>query len=142
MHAPMAASGKRPYRREGHGRSHEGAPRVDRKRSGNFGALSYSVNNLLTPLALFAFAHAPSPQSSGTTSFGFRCQRAGTGTPFMFAYHITKTDSRVVVCTEEEPILICASLKVAHQVVADAKLLETIPAKQIFSRRVPLPGDE
>ena len=59
----------------------------------------------------------------------------------MFAYRITERDSRVVVSTEEEPILICASLKVAHQAVADAKLLETIPAKQVFSRRKP-PGDE
>ena len=59
----------------------------------------------------------------------------------MFAYRITERDSRVVVCTEEEPILICDSLKMAHQVVADAKLLETIPAKLVFSRRKP-PGDE
>jgi hypothetical protein len=60
----------------------------------------------------------------------------------MFAYRITERDSRIIVGTEEEPpLLVCASLKVAHQAVADARLLETVPAKQVFSRRKP-PGDE
>jgi hypothetical protein len=38
----------------------------------------------------------------------------------MLAYRITEIDSRIVVGTEEEPILICASLDVARRVVADA----------------------
>ena len=38
----------------------------------------------------------------------------------MLAYRITEVDSRIVVGTEEEPILICTSLDVAKRVVADA----------------------
>ena len=38
----------------------------------------------------------------------------------MLAYRITEVDSRIVVGTEEEPILICTSLDVARRVVADA----------------------
>jgi len=61
----------------------------------------------------------------------------------MFSYRIITRNSHVVVGTEEEPpLLVCDSLKVAHQAVADARLLETVPARQIFSRRVPPPGDE
>lgn len=54
----------------------------------------------------------------------------------MFAYRITEIDSRVIVGTEDEPILVCASREVAHRAVADAELLETLPAKLIFSRRI------
>jgi hypothetical protein len=57
----------------------------------------------------------------------------------MLAYRITEIDSRIVVGTEDEPILVCTSLEVAHQAVADAKLLETLPARLIFSRRAVLP---
>ena len=60
----------------------------------------------------------------------------------MFAYRITKLDSRIIVGTEEEPILVCASLEVAHRVISDARLLETFPAKLIFSRRTTHPADE
>jgi hypothetical protein len=54
----------------------------------------------------------------------------------MFTYRITEIDSRITVGTDEEPVLVCANIEVAHQVVADAKLLATFPAKLIFSRRV------
>jgi hypothetical protein len=57
----------------------------------------------------------------------------------MLAYRITEIDSRIVVGTEDGPILVCTSLEVAHQAVADAKLLETLPARLIFSRRAVLP---
>jgi hypothetical protein len=53
----------------------------------------------------------------------------------MPAYRITQNDSRIVVGTDEEEILVCKSMKMARQVVADARLLETTPAKQIFTRR-------
>ena len=54
----------------------------------------------------------------------------------MTAYRITKRDARFIVGTEQEAVLICRSLDVAHQAVADAELLETQPAKLIFARRV------
>jgi hypothetical protein len=54
----------------------------------------------------------------------------------MFTYRIKEIDSQITVGTEEEPLLVCANIEVAHQVVADAKLLATLPAKLIFSRRV------
>jgi hypothetical protein len=54
----------------------------------------------------------------------------------MTAYRITERDQRFIVGTDREAILICRSLEVAHQAVADAELLETQPAKLIFSRRV------
>ena len=53
----------------------------------------------------------------------------------MTAYRITERDARFIVGTEQEAVLICRSLEVAHQAVADAELLETIPAKLIFTRR-------
>lgn len=54
----------------------------------------------------------------------------------MVAYRITERDSRFIVSTDQEAILICRSLKIAHQAVADAELLETLTAKQIFEGRV------
>ena len=54
----------------------------------------------------------------------------------MTIYRITERDARFIVGTEQEAVLICRSLDVAHQAVADAELLETIPAKLIFARRV------
>ena len=54
----------------------------------------------------------------------------------MPAYRITERDQRFIVGTEQEAVLICRSLDVAHQAVADAELLETLPAKLIFTRRV------
>jgi hypothetical protein len=38
----------------------------------------------------------------------------------MGAYRITEIDSRVIVGTEQESILICTSLDVARRVIADA----------------------
>jgi len=38
----------------------------------------------------------------------------------MPAYRITEIDSRIVVGTEQEPVLICTSLDVARRVIADA----------------------
>ena len=54
----------------------------------------------------------------------------------MTAYRITERDARFVIGTEQEAVLICRSLEVANQAVADAELLETIPAKLIFARRM------
>ncbi len=58
----------------------------------------------------------------------------------MVIYRITERDHRFIVGTEQEAVLICRTLEVAHQAVADAELLETQPAKLIFARRVM--GDE
>jgi hypothetical protein len=58
----------------------------------------------------------------------------------MVTYRIIERDRRFIVGTEQEAVLICRSLEVAHQAVADAELLETQPAKLIFARRVM--GDE
>lgn len=64
------------------------------------------------------------------------------GTLHMLTYRITQIDSRIVVGTEDEAVLICASLGVAHQAVADARLLATIPAKQVFARLVVRTADD
>ena len=53
----------------------------------------------------------------------------------MLAYRIIQIDTRIIVGTDEEEILVCNSLKIARQAVADATLLETLPSKQIFARR-------
>jgi len=60
----------------------------------------------------------------------------------MTAYRITERDHRFIVGTEQESILICRSPDVAHQAVADAELLKTLPAKLIFARRVVREGEE
>ncbi len=60
----------------------------------------------------------------------------------MAAYRITERDRRFIVGTEQEAVLICRSLDVAHQAVADAELLETLPAKLIFARRVVREAEE
>jgi hypothetical protein len=57
----------------------------------------------------------------------------------MAAYRITQLGSRIIVGTEDEAVLVCTSLRVARQAVADAELLETLPAKQVFSREMPPP---
>jgi hypothetical protein len=54
----------------------------------------------------------------------------------MLTYRITERNHRFIVGTEQEAVLICRSLDVAHRAVADAELLETQSAKLIFSRRV------
>jgi hypothetical protein len=60
----------------------------------------------------------------------------------MLAYRITETGSRIIVGTDEEAILVCSSLKMARQVVADARLLEILPARKIFERRAPRATEE
>jgi hypothetical protein len=60
----------------------------------------------------------------------------------MATYRITERDCRFIVGTEQEAILICRSLDIAHQAVADAELLETLPAKLIFARRMARAADE
>jgi len=54
----------------------------------------------------------------------------------MVIYRITERGQRFIVGTEQEAVLICRSLDVAHQAVADAELLETQSAKLIFMRRM------
>ena len=60
----------------------------------------------------------------------------------MTIYRITERDARFIVGTEQEAVLICRSLEVAHQAVADAELLETQSAKLIFARRIVRSEDE
>jgi hypothetical protein len=38
----------------------------------------------------------------------------------MLAYRITETDSRIIVGTEQEAVLVCTNLDIARRVVADA----------------------
>ncbi len=54
----------------------------------------------------------------------------------MVSYRITERDRRFIIGTEQEAVLICRSFDVAHQAIVDAELLETLPAKLIFARRV------
>jgi hypothetical protein len=54
----------------------------------------------------------------------------------MFNYRITEVASRVIVGTDEEAILVCSSLKMAHRVVADARLLESSSMRQVLLRRM------
>ncbi|MBV9565916.1 MAG: hypothetical protein JOY90_36515 [Bradyrhizobium sp.] len=60
----------------------------------------------------------------------------------MATYRIRDLGSRIVVGTEREAVLICQSVAMAEQVVADAKLLETASAKQLFARRPKRAEDE
>lgn len=60
----------------------------------------------------------------------------------MVTYRIIERDQRFIIGTEQEAVLICRSLDVAHQAIADAELLETQPAKLIFARRVVRGRDE
>ena len=60
----------------------------------------------------------------------------------MAAYRIRELGSRIVVGTEQESILICKSIAMAEQVIADAKLLETASAKQLLARRPKRTEDE
>ena len=60
----------------------------------------------------------------------------------MTAYRITERDRRFIIGTEQEAVLICRSLEVAHQAIADAELLETQSAKLIFARRLRRPEEE
>ena len=54
----------------------------------------------------------------------------------MFAYRITEDDSRIIVGTEQEQILVCATREVAHRAIADAERLAKSPTKLLISRRV------
>jgi hypothetical protein len=60
----------------------------------------------------------------------------------MTAYRITERDHRFIVGTEQEAVLICRTLEIAHQAIADAELLETLPAKLIFARRMVRDGEQ
>jgi hypothetical protein len=48
----------------------------------------------------------------------------------MLAYRITEIDSRVIVGTEQEPVLICTSLEMARRVIADALAPAIKPLKR------------
>jgi hypothetical protein len=56
----------------------------------------------------------------------------------MGAYRITEIDSRVIVGTEQESILICTSLDVARRVIADA----LAPAIKPLRRPAPISAPE
>ena len=95
-----------------------------------FRSLFDLVNILLTPFPLFTLAGTCRPQLGRTTPplfIGRALARGTTGD--MLAYRITEIDSRIVVGTEQEPILICTSLDMARQVVADALAPATKPLK-------------
>ena len=51
----------------------------------------------------------------------------------MLAYRIIEVDSRIVVGTEEEQILICTNIDVARRVIADA----LAPATKFAGRPAP-----
>jgi len=38
----------------------------------------------------------------------------------MLSYRITETDSRIIVGTEQEAVLVCTNIDIARRVVADA----------------------
>ena len=56
----------------------------------------------------------------------------------MPAYRIIEIDSRIVVGTEQESVLICTSLDVARRVIADA----LAPATKPLKRPAPRPARE
>jgi hypothetical protein len=93
-------------------------PRLDRFQESR--SLFYSVNRLLTPFSLFIVPLTPRPRLGGTTPAIFFCWRAGTGTPHMLSYRITEIDSRIIVGTEQEAVLVCTNIDIARRVVADA----------------------
>lgn len=53
----------------------------------------------------------------------------------MAAYRIRTMGSRFVVGTEDEAVLICASLDIAQRAVADAECSATVPTWQLLSQR-------
>ena len=55
----------------------------------------------------------------------------------MPAYRITEIDSRVIVGTEQESVLICTSLDVARRVIADALAPATKPLKRPAPKSAP-----
>jgi hypothetical protein len=60
----------------------------------------------------------------------------------MSAYRIKQLGAHVVVGTEDEAVLICKSLDVARQAVADAECASTLPTWQLLSQRAARIGDE
>jgi hypothetical protein len=55
----------------------------------------------------------------------------------MPAYRITEIDSRVIVGTEQESVLICTSLDVARRVIADALAPAIKPLKRPAPKSAP-----
>jgi hypothetical protein len=55
----------------------------------------------------------------------------------MPAYRITEIDSRVIVGTEQESILICTSLDMARRVIADALAPTIKPLKRPAPKSAP-----
>jgi hypothetical protein len=60
----------------------------------------------------------------------------------MSAYRIKQLGAHVVVGTKDEAVLICKSLDVARQAVADAECASTVPTWQLLSQRAARMGDE
>jgi hypothetical protein len=55
----------------------------------------------------------------------------------MPAYRITEIDSRVIVGTEQESVLICTSLDMARRVIADALAPTIKPLKRPAPKSAP-----
>ena len=60
----------------------------------------------------------------------------------MSAYRIKQLGAHVVVGTEDEAVLICKTLDIARQAVADAEGAQTVPTWQLLSQRAARIGDE
>ncbi|HEU0146352.1 MAG TPA: hypothetical protein VFR21_05665 [Bradyrhizobium sp.] len=60
----------------------------------------------------------------------------------MSAYRIKQLGAHVVVGTEDEAVLICKTLDIARQAVADAEGAQAIPTWQLLSQRAARIGDE
>jgi hypothetical protein len=55
----------------------------------------------------------------------------------MPAYRITEIDSRIIVGTEQESVLICTSLDMARRVIADALAPAVKPLKRPAPKSAP-----
>ena len=53
----------------------------------------------------------------------------------MSAYRIKQLGAHIVVGTEDEAVLICKTLDIARQAVADAEGARTVPTWQLLSQR-------
>ena len=60
----------------------------------------------------------------------------------MSAYRIKQLGAHVVVGTEDEAVLICKTLDIARQAVADAEGAQTVPTWQLLSQRAAKIGGE
>jgi hypothetical protein len=86
-----------------------------------FGSLFFPVKISLTAFSVFIPPCTSLPQLGATSPHHvLSIARWERGTRDMLAYRITEIDSRIVVGTEEEPILICASIEVARRAIAEA----------------------